>query len=173
MFSNPVGAPNSSPLRSSKPRQGQPPERSGPPSSPGRYRRCSAFTRSCMCTPNARPSLRRSATGWFDGQPSVQIGAGRPVAWQCPFLVDIPLCTDGDRRRKLSQADLVEEGFMSKRMLMVLSVACALATMGMPSAQAQAASETVLFNFANVAPKGSQPYAGAIRDSDRSEERRV
>src|ERR1035438_2573629 len=48
----------------------------------------------------------------------------------------------------------------------LLWIACALAAMGMAEAQAPRSAETVLFNFANVAPKGANPYAGVIRDSD-------
>src|ERR1039458_9143782 len=54
---------------------------------------------------------------------------------------------------------------MSKRMLLVLSVACGLAALGMAHAEAPAATETVLHNFNPSAPRGQYPYAGVIRDS--------
>src|SRR5580698_7675807 len=37
--------------------------------------------------------------------------------------------------------------------------------MGMAHAQAPTWAETVLYNFANIAPKGQYPAAGVIRDS--------
>jgi uncharacterized repeat protein (TIGR03803 family) len=50
-------------------------------------------------------------------------------------------------------------------MLMVSSVACWLAALGLAPAQAPTATETVLRNFNPSAPKGQYPYAGVIRDS--------
>jgi hypothetical protein len=47
----------------------------------------------------------------------------------------------------------------------LLWLVCALAAVGMVPAQAPTASETVLLNFGNGAPKGLDPYAGVIRDS--------
>jgi uncharacterized repeat protein (TIGR03803 family) len=44
-------------------------------------------------------------------------------------------------------------------------LACGLAAMGMAHAQAPTWAETVLYNFANIAPKGQYPAAGVIRDS--------
>jgi len=53
---------------------------------------------------------------------------------------------------------------MSKRMLMVLSAACALAALGMARAQGPAATETVVHTFKTGAPNGSFAYPGVIRD---------
>jgi hypothetical protein len=44
-------------------------------------------------------------------------------------------------------------------------LACGLATMGVAQTQAPTWAETVLYNFANLGPKGSHPDAGVIRDS--------
>jgi uncharacterized repeat protein (TIGR03803 family) len=44
-------------------------------------------------------------------------------------------------------------------------LACGLAAMGVAHAQPPTWAETVLYNFANAAPKGAYPYAGVIRDS--------
>src|SRR5580700_3009574 len=51
------------------------------------------------------------------------------------------------------------------RALMVLSVGCGLAALGMARAQGPAATETVVHAFETSAPRGMYPYAGVIRDS--------
>ena len=68
-----------------------------------------------MCIPNPRLWPKLSATGWFDGKAICTDSRGRLIAPQCLFFVDIPLCTDGDRRGSLSQTDLVREAYMPKQ----------------------------------------------------------